>query len=164
MREHGRARYVAAWPVEVRDEAQIYRVRSTRKNNWYCRGCSLRGDGGTTRRGEDDRHALENEIGSEGRQAIILTFRPAIFDCNVAARDKASLRPSRKAASISEYAPRDPPLKNPIEHKRRTMSAVHPMATELSQCRERCSEVPIATNAPQQTAHKERPPTAAINL
>jgi hypothetical protein len=50
------------------------------------------------------------------------------------------------------------------QHKRRTMSAVHPMATELSQCRERCSEVPIATNAPQQTAHKERPPTAAINL
>jgi hypothetical protein len=49
-----------------------------------------------------------------------------------------------------------------IAGQNQDLSVVGPIATKLLQRSER-SDVPLATDAPQQTAHTERPPTAAVS-
>jgi hypothetical protein len=86
------ARDIATWPVQAGDETQFDRIATDREHDGNrdrrCLGRECRG--GTDRR-DNRAHLTTHQIGRHRRQAIILTFRPAIFDCDVLSFDVAGV-------------------------------------------------------------------------
>jgi hypothetical protein len=75
------ARDVAARPVEARDKADLYRVRTRGEDDRDCRRRSLcRKCRGCVPRCSDDRHAVAKEIGHQIGYQVEATFRPPVFD------------------------------------------------------------------------------------
>src|SRR4029077_2030154 len=83
------ARRVTLRPSEARHKAEFDRVFTHTEDNRYRRRRSFGCEGaGRTARRRDDRHTTADEIGCQGPKTVVLTFRPAIFDCNVLPFDK----------------------------------------------------------------------------
>ena len=86
------ARDVAAWSVQARDEAVADRVGAFREHDRNGSGCCLcRDRRGHAAGNEDDRRLAPDQIGCEFGQPVELVVSEAIFDCDRAAFDKASL-------------------------------------------------------------------------
>ena len=88
--QRGRARKIAAGPIQAFDQSKLHRVTSYEEDGWY----RLRGRlGRQCRRGcrcDKHGHRTVNQIGRQCGQHIVATLGPPIFDRHVLAFDKAN--------------------------------------------------------------------------
>ena len=81
------ARHVAAWTVKAGDEAELHRVAAHFEDDRNGRGCSFGCERGRGAARGNDRYLTAHQIGRHRWQAIVLLFRPTVFDRHVAAID-----------------------------------------------------------------------------
>ena len=86
-------RYVAARPVQARDQANFHRIATARKDDRDGRGRRFRRESGSpTANCNNDRDPLGNQLTRERRQPVVATVGPTKFDRNVLALDIAGFR------------------------------------------------------------------------
>ncbi len=79
------------WTVEARNEALLDRIAADQEHHGNGRRCCLgRECRGSGDRG-DHRHPLVDQFGRQGRQSVVATVRPAVFDRHVLALDVAGI-------------------------------------------------------------------------
>jgi len=74
------AGYIAAWPAQAGGETELHRIAVAGEHDGNGRGRRLGRERRRCRRGGEDGHLPTNQIGHQGRQAIVLPFRPTEFD------------------------------------------------------------------------------------
>src|SRR5262249_42070372 len=126
-------REVTGRPVQVSDKSCRDWVVGGEKDDWYSRGRCL----GRWRRSGircDQEHLSADQIGRQRRQAIVVTFRPTVFNPYIAPFDIAGLaealakggnvvRVSPGRGGMEESDPRQPLLRARRERPRRCRAA-----------------------------------------
>ncbi len=80
----------AARPVEAAHEAELDRIATSDEDNRDCGGCCHSRENRRCAAGRDNHSYFSaNQLGSNHLQSIVLTVRPAEFDCHVLAFDEA---------------------------------------------------------------------------
>jgi len=87
--EDAQARGVAARSGEALHQSSLDRVVADLEDDRDRRGCAFRCAGGRRPEGGDQINLARDEIGGHGRQPVILTRGPAVFELDVLSIDKA---------------------------------------------------------------------------
>ena len=87
-RQSGR---VSSGPSEARDETRADGIADCDHDEGNRRRSSLDGEGGWRARGDDNIDLAGDKLGNQFRKALVLAFRPSIFDDDVTALDVAEL-------------------------------------------------------------------------
>src|SRR5215831_9618690 len=83
------SRDVAARLVEAWNEAEFHRIADCGKDNWNRRGRSLGSESSRRTAGrEKERHGQADEFCRQRWQTVVMPFRPAESDCEIASLDK----------------------------------------------------------------------------
>jgi hypothetical protein len=85
------ARDVAARPVQAGHHAELDRVSAHHEHDRNCRCRRLRRRRRRKGARENHRHLAADEFGGEGRQPVVLPFRPAEFDRHVLPFDETGV-------------------------------------------------------------------------
>src|SRR5262249_33337634 len=81
-----------AWPTVARRKSKFDRIAPNDECDWDSRGRGLgRQRCRFSARSNENTHGLAHQIGSESGKSLVLTERPAVFDCRVLPLNKACL-------------------------------------------------------------------------
>src|SRR5262245_13353826 len=94
----------SARPIETRDEAQLDRIRTKRKDDWNARCCGLRGDCRRRGSGHYQVYTSADQLGRQCRQKIIAAFGKAKVEYHVLTFDEARfLQPPAKRLELGGF-------------------------------------------------------------